>query len=369
MNSFFSDATSSVVATKNLDSSSSLSSSSSASSSTSSVLATVHSRQRKSTSPSSPENKQSEEVCEMKRFRSTNNQDKTNSTTTSTKNKAKNNAYSITKLLEKKEPSSSRASSSSASDDDNGAIGRCHSTDDDGSRYTDLAELGRAVTWPHFFAAGPSAFTIPHAANSLIDSNSFANAIAAAAVGADGQDLSQVQQIQNAYLSYILGTSMTAAAPVIPHHHPLHIMVAPSDTVTRPGPFGLFQLPTTSNSSTASDVVRLPATPVSNSMCLSPNSLSLNKKQSRPTFTGHQIFMLEKKFEQTKYLAGSDRAQLAQELSMSESQVKVWFQNRRTKWRKKEAADNALVKRGETLDSTGRSQQLRGLASFLSPTR
>lgn len=36
--------------------------------------------------------------------------------------------------------------------------------------------------------------------------------------------------------------------------------------------------------------------------------------------------MLEKKFEQTKYLAGSDRAQLAQELSMSESQVKVRIQ-------------------------------------------
>lgn len=36
--------------------------------------------------------------------------------------------------------------------------------------------------------------------------------------------------------------------------------------------------------------------------------------------------MLEKKFEKTKYLAGSDRAQLAQELNMSESQVKVsWF--------------------------------------------
>lgn len=33
--------------------------------------------------------------------------------------------------------------------------------------------------------------------------------------------------------------------------------------------------------------------------------------------------MLEKKFEQTKYLAGTDRAQLAQELNMSESQVKV----------------------------------------------
>ncbi|KAI1715210.1 homeobox domain-containing protein [Ditylenchus destructor] len=56
---------------------------------------------------------------------------------------------------------------------------------------------------------------------------------------------------------------------------------------------------------------------------LSPNSIHLNKKQSRPTFTGHQIFMLEKKFEKTKYLAGSDRGQLAAELSMTESQVKV----------------------------------------------
>jgi hypothetical protein len=78
---------------------------------------------------------------------------------------------------------------------------------------------------------------------------------------------------------------------------------------------------------------------------LSPNSLILQKKQSRPTFTGHQIFMLEKKFEQTKYLAGSDRAQLAKELNMSESQVKVWFQNRRTKWRKKESADNASIRK------------------------
>ncbi|KAJ7305214.1 hypothetical protein JRQ81_011124 [Phrynocephalus forsythii] len=59
------------------------------------------------------------------------------------------------------------------------------------------------------------------------------------------------------------------------------------------------------------------------------------KKHTRPTFTGHQIFALEKTFEQTKYLAGPERARLAYSLGMSESQVKVWFQNRRTKWRKK----------------------------------
>ncbi|XP_048100231.1 homeobox protein Nkx-6.3 [Alosa alosa] len=63
------------------------------------------------------------------------------------------------------------------------------------------------------------------------------------------------------------------------------------------------------------------------------------KKHTRPTFSGHQIFALEKTFEQTKYLAGPERARLAYSLGMTESQVKVWFQNRRTKWRKKSALE------------------------------
>lgn len=47
------------------------------------------------------------------------------------------------------------------------------------------------------------------------------------------------------------------------------------------------------------------------------------KKHSRPTFSGQQIFALEKTFEQTKYLAGPERARLAYSLGMTESQVKV----------------------------------------------
>ncbi|KAL8617675.1 Homeobox protein Nkx-6.1 [Nucella lapillus] len=69
------------------------------------------------------------------------------------------------------------------------------------------------------------------------------------------------------------------------------------------------------------------------------------KKHTRPTFSGQQIFALEKTFEQTKYLAGPERARLAYALGMSESQVKVWFQNRRTKWRKKHAAEMATAKK------------------------
>ncbi|OQR73994.1 homeobox protein Nkx-6.3-like [Tropilaelaps mercedesae] len=47
-----------------------------------------------------------------------------------------------------------------------------------------------------------------------------------------------------------------------------------------------------------------------------------SKKHTRPTFSGHQIYVLEKTFEQTKYLAGPERAKLAYALGMSESQVK-----------------------------------------------
>ncbi|XP_017323381.1 homeobox protein Nkx-6.3 isoform X1 [Ictalurus punctatus] len=74
------------------------------------------------------------------------------------------------------------------------------------------------------------------------------------------------------------------------------------------------------------------------------------KKHTRPTFSGHQIFALEKTFEQTKYLAGPERARLAYSLGMTESQVKVWFQNRRTKWRKKSASEpsSTQASRAET---------------------
>uniref|UniRef100_G1P4B5 Homeobox domain-containing protein n=1 Tax=Myotis lucifugus TaxID=59463 RepID=G1P4B5_MYOLU len=59
------------------------------------------------------------------------------------------------------------------------------------------------------------------------------------------------------------------------------------------------------------------------------------KKHTRPTFTGHQIFALEKTFEQTKYLAGPERARLAYSLGMTESQVKDWSQACSISWQRK----------------------------------
>merc|ERR1712130_808663 len=58
------------------------------------------------------------------------------------------------------------------------------------------------------------------------------------------------------------------------------------------------------------------------------------RKKMRTTFTGRQIYQLEKMFETKKYLNGGERRNLSSLLGVTEQQVKIWFQNRRTKWKK-----------------------------------
>ncbi|CAJ0570271.1 unnamed protein product, partial [Mesorhabditis spiculigera] len=60
-------------------------------------------------------------------------------------------------------------------------------------------------------------------------------------------------------------------------------------------------------------------------------------KKPRTSFTRLQVAILEQRFADQKYLASGDRQMLAAHLQMSDAQVKTWFQNRRTKWRRQEA--------------------------------
>ncbi|XP_018332252.1 homeobox protein zampogna-like [Agrilus planipennis] len=60
------------------------------------------------------------------------------------------------------------------------------------------------------------------------------------------------------------------------------------------------------------------------------------KKRSRAAFTHAQVFELERRFSQQRYLSGPERADLAHALKLTETQVKIWYQNRRYKTKRKQ---------------------------------
>ncbi|CAJ1086231.1 homeobox protein HMX1 [Xyrichtys novacula] len=63
------------------------------------------------------------------------------------------------------------------------------------------------------------------------------------------------------------------------------------------------------------------------------------KKKTRTVFSRSQVFQLESTFDLKRYLSSSERAGLAATLQLTETQVKIWFQNRRNKWKRQIAAD------------------------------
>lgn len=57
-------------------------------------------------------------------------------------------------------------------------------------------------------------------------------------------------------------------------------------------------------------------------------------RRARTAFTYEQLVALENKFKTTRYLSVCERLNLALALNLTETQIKIWFQNRRTKWKK-----------------------------------
>ncbi|NWI90120.1 NKX31 protein, partial [Pitta sordida] len=62
-------------------------------------------------------------------------------------------------------------------------------------------------------------------------------------------------------------------------------------------------------------------------------------RRSRAAFSHSQVLELERKFSRQRYLSAPERAHLARALQLTETQVKIWFQNRRYKTKRKEVTE------------------------------
>ncbi|XP_071491090.1 homeobox protein engrailed-like [Diadema antillarum] len=68
-----------------------------------------------------------------------------------------------------------------------------------------------------------------------------------------------------------------------------------------------------------------------------------DEKRPRTAFSASQLQRLKQEFQQSNYLTEQRRRHLAKELSLSESQIKIWFQNKRAKIKKASGVKNDLA--------------------------
>ncbi|XP_027423948.1 homeobox protein DLX-4 [Zalophus californianus] len=167
-----------------------------------------------------------------------------------------------------------------------------------------------------------------------------------------------IAPVPSVVATYPLGLSpATAVAPDLPYSGPYgHLL---SYSYTAPATPGDSYLPcqqpaAPSQQEPKADSEKPPLSPESSEQ--RPQAPTKKLRKPRTIYSSLQLQHLNQRFQHTQYLALPERAQLAAQLGLTQTQVKIWFQNKRSKYKK-------LLKQ----NSGGQEGDFPGRAPPLSP--
>lgn len=91
------------------------------------------------------------------------------------------------------------------------------------------------------------------------------------------------------------------------------------------------------------------------SLFFTGNKANGDNKRTRQTYTRQQTLELEKEFHFNRYLTRRRRQEISDSLQLTERQIKIWFQNRRMKFKKDSGPNPSGKDSPNTTDSNDNS--------------